>query len=154
MTTNWNDQPAAEAITPFPNFSEQGLNRIRQMHSALVPTRELLTLLFSIDAAQTDPTDEWMGFFVEAVSGQLIWDERPTGILSEQDAAWVLARFDEAPGLSVLAVLVRLLEEAHRSPSWFEGAVRQRASLFRTTTATDGTAQVVMKPVRHLRLVA
>jgi hypothetical protein len=80
----------------------------------------------------------------------LIWDERPTGTVSQADGAWVLARFDEAPTLSVLAILVRIVEEAHTIPPGFLTEVRQRAALF----GSLGGPVMMPKPVPHLRLVA
>ena len=102
------------AIAPFSNLTDVALGNIRRVYEALTPNRETLAVLFSLDAAQTDPTDQWITFFVETASSQLIWDERPTGTVSAADAAWVLARFDDAPSLAILAVLVLA---AHASPA-------------------------------------
>ncbi len=141
-------------ITPFPYFTESGLNRVRQMYAALVPTRTSLAVLFALDAAQTAATDQWVSFFIETASAQLIWDQRPTGVLSEQDAVWLLARFDEAPTLSVMALLVRVVDEAHRMPTWLPAAVRHRAALFRSAAATATGLTTPRKDVAYLRLVA
>ena len=141
----------AAPLMPFDGLSSHGLDRVRQMYAALAPTRDTLAVLFSLQAAQTGPSDAWVGFFIEIASDYLIWDERPTGVLSEHDARWVLARFDEAPSLAVLGLMIRILDEAHRVPSWFPSAVRQRASLMMADGAPGGTPK---KRPAHLRLVS
>ena len=143
---------AAPAFTPFKSLTDAALSRIRQIYNSVPPTREALDALFAVDAAQIQATDAWIGFFVETACAQLIWDDRPTGTLTATDAAWVLARFDEAPSFATLALLVRLLEEAVRLPPDFTAQVRQRAALFNTkpVTAREGKP----KSVPYLRLVA
>ncbi len=143
-------QAIAEALTPFQNFTTSGLDRVRAIYAALLPTRDTLAVLFALQAAQTAPTPEWTAFFIETASAQLIWDERPTGTLTEMDACWLLARFDEAPSLAVLGLLARVLEEAHRVPHWFVAAVRHRAALFSPGARSDGSK----RSMGHLRLVA
>ena len=141
----------AEPIKPFSHFSRTGLNHVREVYEALSPNRETLDVLFSLDAAQTDPTEDWIRFFIETASAQLIWDERPTGTLAEADALWVLRKFDDAPSLAILAILVRLAEEAHRRPSWYEAEVRQRAALFSNLIHRPAFSKT--RPVPYLRLV-
>ncbi len=136
------------ALNPFPNFTAQGLDRLRQMYAALPPSRGALAALFAVQAAQTAPDEQWATFFVETASAQLVWDERPTGTLTEDDAAWVLERFDEAPSLEVMGVLARVLEEAQRVPQHFAAAVRQRAALLGPGRAAGGR-----RPAPHLRVV-
>lgn len=143
---------AGPALTPFTTLTDEALGRIRQLYDAVPPTHESLAALFEVDAAQTQPSDSWIGFFVETVCAQLIWDARPTGTLTAADASWVLQRFDDAPSFAMLALLVRLLEEAVRLPPAFAGQVRQRAALF------SGTPTLLRadkpKAVPYLRLVA
>lgn len=143
---------AEPAFTPFKSLTDAALARIRQLYDAVPPTREALNALFAVDAAQTQPTDAWIGFFVETACAQLIWDDRPTGTLTSTDAGWVLARFDEAPSLATLSLLVRLLEEAVRLPPSFAGQVRQRAALFGAKPTMAGEDKP--KSVPYLRLVA
>lgn len=141
----------AEPIKPFSHFSTTGLDHVRQVYAALSPNRETLDVLFSLDAAQTDPTEEWIRFFIETACDQLIWVERPTGRLTEADALWALRKFDDAPSLAILAILVRLAEEAHYRPSWYEGEVRQRAALFSNLLRP---ASAKARAVPYLRLVS
>lgn len=139
-------------LAPFPNFTAQGLDRLRQMYAALPSSREALAALFTVQAAQTAPNEQWTRFFIETASAQLIWDERPTGTLTEGDASWLLDRFDEAPSIEVLGLLARVLEEAHRVPAGFPAAVRQRAAFFKPRGATCD-ALPRGGAATHLRLV-
>ena len=142
----------SEAIAPFAGLTDIALANIRRVYEALIPNRETLAVLFALDAAQTEPAESWITFFVETASAQLIWDERPTGVVTAADAAWVLARFDEAPSLAILAVLARMVEEAQRVPAAFAAEVRQRAALFGPLAIRP--AAPASKTVPYLRLVA
>lgn len=149
------DGHAAEAgpgFTPFKSLTHTALAHIRQIYDSVPPTREALAALFAVDAAQTQPTDSWIGFFVETACAQLVWDDRPTGTLTVADAEWVLARFDDAPSLATLALLVRLLEETVSLPTDFAAHVRQRAALF--DARPTARHQDKPKSVPYLRLVA
>ena len=152
MAVDGHAAEAGPAITPFKSLTDTALSRIRQIYDAVPPTREGLLALFAVDAAQTQPSDAWIGFFVETACAQLVWEDRPTGTLTATDATWVLQRFDEAPSFATLALLVRLLEEAVHWPAGFAGQVRQRAALF------SGRAKPVQadrpRSVPYLRLVA
>ncbi len=154
MTKSESGKPAGEtvAITPFQNLTDKALHGIRQIYDSMPSTRAALEVLFAVDAAQTNPTDAWIGFFVETACAQMIWDERPTGTIRGEDADWVLGRFDEAPTLSTLALLVRLVEEAQRIPPTFAAEVRRRAEFF--STLMPGAVKKERKPVSYLRLVA
>ena len=138
-------------LVPFRNLTAEGLRRVRQMYAALVPTRATLESLFALDAAQTAPTENWLTFFVEVASAHVIWDERPTGRVSEEDARWLLAQFDRRPSASTLAVLTRVVEEAPQAPAWMQAAVRHRACAF---DANRDAAAPQPRPGAHLRLVA
>jgi hypothetical protein len=148
------DGGATTSFTPFSNFTASGLDRVRQMYAALVPTRASLAVLFALDAAQTEPTEQWTAFFIETASAQVIWETRPTGVLNDQDARWALARFDEAPSLAIIALLIRVTEEAHRLPAWFAAEVKDRAALFHKAAATAAGLSSRKKSVPYLRLVA
>ncbi len=138
-------------LAPFPNFTAQGLDRLRQMYATLPPSRDALGVLFAVQAAQTAPNEQWTTFFIETASAQLIWDERPTGTLTAEDGAWLLERFDEAPSIEVLGLMARVLEEANRVPHGFAAEVRQRAALFKPREADE--ALPARRPANHLRLV-
>ena len=53
---------------------------------------------------------------------------RPTGVISDEQAEWLLSRADECKSLEAIAALVNVLAEAHRAPQWFVAAVRARAA--------------------------
>ena len=137
----------------FPVSRKPGWITSGGVYQALIPNRHTLAILFALDAAQTEPSERWIRFFVETASAQLIWDERPTGTVTNDDASWVLARFDDAPSLAVLAILVRISEEAQHLPIWFIGEVRRRATLFSNLAEKHGL-HPKPKGVPHLRLVA
>jgi hypothetical protein len=61
------------------------------------------------------------------ITEHVVWHARPTGIVNDAKAEWLLARADECASLEAMAALVNVLAEAHRVPQWFVAAVRARA---------------------------
>ena len=61
-------------------------------------------------------------------NARLVWEARPTGIIDEEKAEWLLDHVDRAASLNGLAVLVNVLAEAHKVPLWLVSAARARAA--------------------------
>ena len=100
----------------------------REVFAQHAPSRIEIEDLFAIDAVAQPKGEAWAEFFVEAVTDFVVWGERPTGLVEEADAHWLLAKADAAKTTSSFAVLVNILDQAHRVPRWFPGAVRSRAT--------------------------
>ena len=83
--------------------------------------------LVGLDRAVRPGCAAWAEFFVEAVTDHVVWDARPTGVVTDAQAEWLLRQVDSARTAVGFAVLVNVLDEAHRVPNGFETAVRQRA---------------------------
>lgn len=84
--------------------------------------------LFTLDRVARPQCDAWYQFLVEMVTDHVVWDARPTGIVDTAQAEWLLRRVDASKTLSSFAILVAILDEAHRVPHWFHAAVRARAA--------------------------
>ena len=91
-------------------------------------TRETAEELFAVARARMNNSAEWTELFVELITDYVVWQSRPTGIVGDEDAQWLLARSDECKSIEALAALVNVLSEAHRAPQWFVAAVRARAA--------------------------
>ena len=91
-------------------------------------SREAADELFAVSRAGMSNATEWSELFVEMITEHVVWQARPTGVVSDADAEWLLARADECMSVEALAALVNVLAEAHRVPQWFLGAVRARAA--------------------------
>ena len=52
----------------------------------------------------------------------------PPGVVSEERAAWLLARVDECKSVEALAAMVNVLAEAHSVPQRFLAAAKERAA--------------------------
>ena len=87
-------------------------------------TREAADELFAVARARMDNAPEWTEFFVELITDHVVWQTRPTGIVTDEQAKWLLQRADECRSLEALAALVNVLAEAQRAPQWFVAAVR------------------------------
>ena len=91
-------------------------------------TREAADELFAVAGARMKNAPEWTAFFVEMITDHVVWQERPTGVVCEADAGWLIERADACKTLDALAALVNVLAEAHRAPDWFIAAVKARAA--------------------------
>lgn len=91
-------------------------------------TRDEADALFALDMSKCERDPEWTAFFVESILDHVIWQARPTGVVNEGKAEWLLDRADRAKTISAFTVLVSVLAEAHRTPIWFVAAVKARAA--------------------------
>lgn len=91
-------------------------------------SREAADELFAVERAGLANAPEWTEFFVEMIVEHVVWQARPTGVVSEPQAEWLIERADECASVNALAALVAVLAEAHRVPAWFLSAVRSRAA--------------------------
>ncbi len=91
-------------------------------------TRAEAEALFEIDASPSAKPESWTALFVEALTDHIVWQSRPTGIVSPAQASWLLDRADGAQTLTRLALLVNILAEAHQVPASFLAAVKERAA--------------------------
>jgi hypothetical protein len=85
-------------------------------------------MLFALDRSGIAACPEWTSFFVEAVTDYIVWQARPTGVVDEAQAEWLIGQVDRAKTLAAFATLVNVLAEADRVPAWLAPAARTRAA--------------------------
>src|SRR6202163_551988 len=100
----------------------------REVFSDGEVTREAADELFTVACARMMNAPEWTVFFVEMITDHVVWQARPTGVVSDAQAEWLVKRADECKTVEALAALVNVLAEAHRAPEWFVAAVKARAN--------------------------
>jgi hypothetical protein len=100
----------------------------REVFSDGEVTREAADELFAVARARLMNAPEWTEFFVEMITDHVVWQARPTGVVSDAEAEWLVMRADECRTVEALAALVNVLAEAHRAPEWFVVAVKARAN--------------------------
>ncbi len=83
--------------------------------------------LFDLERAALSRCDAWTSFLIQAVTDHVVWGERPTGLLDEAQADWLLAQVDKTRTPTAFAILVNVIDEGQSVPAWFSGAVRARA---------------------------
>lgn len=83
--------------------------------------------LFAVERRGLSTCPEWRDFFIETIVDHLVWQCRPSGVLNEEQANWLIAEADQTRTLSAFAILVTILDEAERTPRWFAPTVRGRA---------------------------
>lgn len=91
-------------------------------------SREEADALFALESAGNAKAPAWDHLFIETITRHCVWDLRPTGVVNEAQGEWLLQAADRTQTPNAFAVLVNVLEEAHRVPQWFVAAVKARAA--------------------------
>ena len=90
--------------------------------------RQEAEALLALERAGFVTCPEWHEFLTEAIVEHMVWELRPSGVLNEEQAEWLVAQCDQARTFTAFSILVTVLNEAHRVPRWFVPAVRGRAA--------------------------
>ncbi len=105
---------------------------VRQLRRALFEdeavSREEAQALFHLERAQPAPCAEWTEFFIECLTDHVVWQCRPTGIVVDEQAEWLVRETDRCRLPTGAALLANVLAEAHRAPGWLIAAVRARVA--------------------------
>ena len=101
----------------------------REVFAGREVTREAADELFAVARADMDNAPEWTEFFVEMIAEYVVRQAEPTGVVSEERAAWLLARVDECKSVEALAALDQRAGGGARSARVVPSpAVKERAS--------------------------
>jgi hypothetical protein len=91
----------------------------RIFHADGIVTAEDADVLFKINkACPTQPAD-WPGFFIEAVTDYLVFQERPQGYLTAANVQWLLTRISSEGRIqskTELELLVNVIDKARWAP--------------------------------------
>ena len=110
------------------NMDAQAVRRLRfELFRGDAISRDEADALFEIERTRPECL-EWSEFFVDTILDYLLWQQRPSGVLNEPKAEWLMGQVDRTKTLASFALLVAVLEEAHRTPGWYLAAVRGRAA--------------------------
>jgi len=99
----------------------------REVFADGVVTREAADELFAVARARMDNAPEWRALFVELITEHVVWQARPTGIVTDEKAEWLLTSVEECPAAEARAALASVLAEAHSAPHWLVEAARALA---------------------------
>ena len=91
-------------------------------------TRAAAETLFDLDHDYRPSGADWQAFFIETLTDYVVWQQRPTGVVTGEMADWLLEQADRSETLNAFALLVNVLVEAHLVPASLPGAVRARAA--------------------------
>ena len=100
----------------------------REVFAGREVTQEAADELFAVARAGMDNAPEWKEFFVEMITEYVVRQLEPAGVVSEERAAWLLARVDECNSVEALAALINVVAEARKLPQWFLAGVKERAA--------------------------
>lgn len=76
-------------------------------------------ILFELNRASSAPSNEWVDFFVEAITVYVVEQAEPRGYVSEGNADWLVAAIDrdgKVDTLAELELLVKVIEKAENAP--------------------------------------
>lgn len=76
-------------------------------------------ILFDLNHASPAASQEWVDFFVEAITAYVVEQTEPRGYVSDEQAAWLMQRIDHDGRVDTLAeleLLVRVIERAENVP--------------------------------------
>lgn len=76
--------------------------------------------LFDLNALGRSPAREWVDFFVEAITEYVVNQVPPRGYVTDENAAWLMAKIDHdgtVESLGELELLVKILEVASNAPA-------------------------------------
>jgi hypothetical protein len=89
-------------------------------------SRDSADQLFAIERSNIAKCPEWTEFLAEMITEHVVWQSRPTGVVNEPQAQWLIARADECRSIGAMAAMVNVLVEAHQVPQWLAATVRAR----------------------------
>lgn len=81
--------------------------------------REEADAIFAINNAISDPSPEWVDFFVEALSEFVLNGTEPRGMCDDEEASWLMDSIDrdgKVESMAELELLVRVVEKAQNVP--------------------------------------
>ncbi|HEY6817194.1 MAG TPA: hypothetical protein VI168_16775 [Croceibacterium sp.] len=90
---------------------------------------EEVEAVFVLNDALAEATPEWSDFFVEAIGEFVINGSEPKGYITEDNAAWLIARIDRdgaLGGMTELELLVRVLERGINAPERLKAYVLEQ----------------------------
>ncbi|WP_406853888.1 hypothetical protein ABEG18_15120 [Alsobacter sp. KACC 23698] len=96
------------------------LDDVRELQLALEEggvSQQEAEALIRMERTVADCCDAWGDFFVDTLTAHLVWERRPTGVLRDEDAAWLLTCLQmtrTGPARHVGPLLVNLVREADR----------------------------------------
>lgn len=105
----------------------------------------------ALNDALAERSREWTDFFVEAIGEFVVNGTRPKGYVSEDNAAWLMARIDSdgrVESMAELELLVRVLERALNAPDSLKSYVLAQVEQAVLTGAGPTRADGALKPGR------
>ena len=116
--------------------------------------------IFVLNDHLAERTDEWVDFFVEALSEFVLAGGNPRGFVSEGQAEWLISRLDRSGQVETMAeleLLARLFDRAERIPEQLKGyALSQIEQIVLTGTGPTrdgGTVEAARITTAECRLL-
>jgi hypothetical protein len=118
------------------DVSEIDAKKLRRELATQDLSRDAADALFAVEYLGGRKSPEWTEFFANVIVDHIVWQSRPTGVISEAQAHWLIERADACKSTGALTALVAVLTDAHSAPGWLAGAVRERAGTWPAIRST------------------
>ena len=82
-----------------------------------IASREEAEMLMAVDRSPSALAPGWAAFFIEAITDFIVWQQRPTGRVTESDLDWLTGCLGDQPTANGKALIFNIVREAHESPS-------------------------------------
>ena len=86
-------------------------------------------ILFELNRVSSQPSPEWIDFFVEAITAYLVEQAEPRGYVSDENAAWLMQAINhdgKVDTLAELELLVKIIERAENVPDTLKSFALQQ----------------------------
>lgn len=106
---------AALRRMPDMSFSAAALDIAPVNFRPLLNRREI-EQLFAMDRSRQEYDGVWQAYFVEQIVEFVVHGRRPTGIITQEDADWLVEQFGDTPSPTIPALVRCLVAEAENVP--------------------------------------
>ena len=122
----------------------------REMFADGVVERQEADELFEVERSDVAKSAEWTAFFVEMITDHVVWQSRPSGVVNDEQAEWLLQRADDSGHLDDGVHLLHRIVGPLGSPGRFGLAEGRNLDQH---DAVLGPDDIEIRPVGHDRVV-
>ncbi len=120
-----------DAAVDVASLAEPGMRAVREATGRSgLHSREEAEFLFMMDRLGHIGGHDWFPVAVRAMSDFVVWEQRPTGYVTESDVDWLLGLIGDRPTAFGRAVVFAVVQEAEQAPARL-GEMAMRAAVGR-----------------------
>lgn len=110
-------QSLMDAKADLERVPASAMRTVREKTQEGLSGREEAEFLFILDRLGHIAGDDWLPVAVNAVRDLIVWDGRPTGRVTEEDADWLIGLIGDRPTAFGRAVVFAVVRDAETAPA-------------------------------------